>query len=179
MQKTIAINKKDFELLLTSDEIQRNIVRIAEEINNDYAGKNIHFICVLKGAFMFASKLMTSINLPCSISFIRISSYSGTSSSGKIKTIMGLNAHLAGKHVIVLEDIVDTGTTITWLIGEIEKHNPADISIATLCFKKSIYNGPVHIKYAGFEISNRFVAGFGMDYEEYGRTLKNIYRIKS
>lgn len=175
--KKVKVIDKWFEVSISSTEIQKAITNMALKINNDFKGKEIVFICILNGAFMFASDLLKEIILDCTITFLKLSSYEGTSSSGKIKKLIGINEDLKGKTVIVLEDIVDTGTTIENIVSQLKEHNAKEIKVATLLFKPNAYKGNIKIDYAGLEMPNDFIIGFGLDYNGHGRNLKEIYTL--
>ena len=175
--KKVKIIDKWFEVSITSIEIQKAIINMATKMNNDFKGKEIVFVCILNGAFMFASDLLKKINLNCTITFLKLSSYEGTSSSGKIKKLIGINEDLKGKTVVVLEDIVDTGTTIENIVNQLKENNAKEIKVATLLFKPNAYKGNIKIDYAGLEMPNDFIIGYGLDYNGYGRNLKEIYTL--
>lgn len=175
----ITIHDKNFEPYLTSEEIQDTIAKIGSRLNTNYAGKNPIFIVVLNGAFRFASDLMTYIDIDCEINFVKLSSYRGTESTGSIVNHIGLSSNIEGRHVILVEDIVDTGHTMEFLYEELLKSSPASVAMATLLFKPEAYHGDKKPNYTGFEIPNLFVVGYGLDYDELGRNLNDIYQIKS
>lgn len=175
--KKVKIIDKWFEVSITSIEIQKAIINMATKMNNDFKGKEIVFVCILNGAFMFASDLLKEINLNCTITFLKLSSYEGTSSSGKIKKLIGINEDLKVKTVVVLEDIVDTGTTIENIVSQLKENNAKEIKVATLLFKPNAYKGNIKIDYAGLEMPNDFIIGYGLDYNGYGRNLKEIYTL--
>ncbi|MDX1651064.1 MAG: hypoxanthine phosphoribosyltransferase [Brumimicrobium sp.] len=172
------IKDKDFELYIKELDIQKAVSRLAERINSDYEGKNLIFIGVLNGSFMFASDLLKQIHLPCEISFIKVSSYKGVSSIGKVHELIGLNNDLKGKHVVILEDIVDTGLTLDKIYSMIEHDEPDSLEVSCLLFKPDAFEGKRAPKYFGLEIPNEFVVGYGLDYLEEGRNSKEIYKLK-
>ena len=174
----IKIKDKEFRLLIPANEIQQRVKSIAEKINHDYKGKKPLFLGVLNGAFLFMADLFKSISLECEISFIRVSSYNGTESSGKIKNVIGLNENISGRDIIVVEDIVDTGDTAKHLFDELKKHNPASVRLATFLFKPKALKQNIKPDYAGFEIEPAFVVGYGLDYDGFGRNLNDIYVLK-
>lgn len=175
----INLHDKAFVPYLTEVEIQNAICDIATQINAAYEGKEVLFLSVLNGAFMFTSDLMKKITLPCEISFIKVSSYLGTKSTGRVDELIGLNTSVYGKHVIIIEDIVDTGITIDKVIKLLEMQNPATIEVCATLFKKVAYQGQHPPRYFGFEIPNKFVVGYGLDYDQLGRNLPAIYQVKN
>ena len=164
--------------MIAADKIQLRVLSIAEKINKDYQGKTPLFLGVLNGAFLFMADLFKGINLECEISFIRVSSYSGTSSTGQLKNIIGLNDNISGRDIIVVEDIVDTGDTMKYLLDELQKSNPASVRLATILFKPAALKQNVKPDYVGFEIPLAFVVGYGLDYDGLGRNLNDIYVLK-
>jgi hypoxanthine phosphoribosyltransferase len=175
--KTIKLADKQFELYLPEEEIITAVKTIAERINADYKSKNPVFVCVLNGAFMFCSDLMKQIDIPCEITFVKLASYQGSHSSGTVKTLIGLDENLKGRNVVVLEDIVDTGLTIETLIKQLGAFEPAEVKIATLLYKPDAYKKDIAIDYVAITIPNKFIVGYGLDYNGYGRNLKDIYRV--
>ncbi|MCO5269866.1 MAG: hypoxanthine phosphoribosyltransferase [Brumimicrobium sp.] len=169
---------RSFELFLTHEEIQEAVKNVASKINTDYENKEIVFVGVLNGVFMFASDLIKHISVSCEVTFIKVQSYQGTSSSGKVTKLIGLSTELEGKHVIILEDIVDTGLTLEKLHTMMKEHQPQSFEVATLLFKPDAFKGKTPPKYIGKEIQNKFIVGYGLDYQEKGRNLKDIYKIK-
>jgi hypoxanthine phosphoribosyltransferase len=149
------------------------------QISKDFVGEDPIFLGVLNGAFMFLSDLCKQITIPAEISFVKIASYSGTVSSGNVKTLLGLDIDLSGRSVIIVEDIVDSGLTMDFLRSIILKSNPKKISIATLLLKPEAYQYDFAIDYIGFEISNKFVVGYGLDYDGWGRNLPEIFQLKN
>lgn len=175
----IQIVDKTFETFLSAEKIQDEIQSVANRINSDYAGKEVVFIAVLNGSFMFASDLFKRITLDCEISFVKVSSYKGTTaSSGRVDELIGLNTNIEGKNVIILEDIVDTGITIDKIFTLLRAHQPTSVKIATLLYKPDAFKGKNAPHYVGFLIPNFFVVGFGLDYNEKGRNLDAIYKLK-
>ena len=173
----ITVLDREFSVYITEDEIQSRITALAEKINEDLKGQDVLFFGVLNGVFLFAADIFRQINLECQVSFIKLASYDGTSSTGKIKELIGWNEDITGKTVVVLEDIVDTGATLERVIGELKLRKAADIKICTLLFKPEAYTRDIPIDYIGFEIPNNFVVGYGLDYDGYGRNLKAIYKL--
>jgi hypoxanthine phosphoribosyltransferase len=165
-------------MTLSCSQIKTGVEHIAARINSDYAGKEILFIAVLNGSFMFASELVRKVKPLCRISFVKIASYQGDSSEGVIRELIGLKEDLNDKHVVLVEDIVDTGFTLEHVMKQIKSnYKPASIAIASLLFKPQSYRKSIVIDYVGFEIPNDFVVGWGLDYNGYGRNLEDIYSI--
>ncbi len=171
----MTIKDKLFEPFIDRSSIDGQISRLGIEITNDYIGKFPLFVVVLNGAFMFASDLMKNITIPSEITFVRVASYQKTESSGQVKEILGLKENIEGRHVIIIEDIVDTGLTMSELLYQLSLPKPASIQVATLLFKPAALRTPLNIKYVGFEIENKFVVGYGLDYDGQGRNLDQIY----
>ncbi len=161
--------------MIGSSEIAQRVKSIAAEINRSYESANPLFIGVLNGAFLFMADLFKEITISCEIGFIRISSYVEMSSSGTIKNIIGLPDNLTGRHIIVVEDIVDTGETAHFLLQEIKKQKPASLKLVTLLFKPAAIKRDIRPDYIGFEIEPAFVIGYGLDYDGQGRNLNDIY----
>ena len=175
----IQVNDKFFVPFLSAESIQREVKELAKSINTNYSGKKVTFVAILNGAFMFASDLLKEITLDCEITFVKVSSYKGSMSTGRVDELIGLNENLTGKHVIILEDIVDTGITMDKIHKLIELQLPDSLKICTLLYKKDAHKGRVMPDYVAFEIENKFVVGYGLDYDEAGRNLKEIYQIKT
>jgi hypoxanthine phosphoribosyltransferase len=173
--RKIKILDKEFKVFIKSTEIQRAVASVAECINHDFQGKEIVFISVLNGSFMFTTDLLKKIIPQCTVSFVKLSSYQGDASTGKVKQLIGLAEDLEGKNVILLEDIIDTGITIEALVGQLRALKVADLRIATLLFKPQAYTKNLKIDYVGLEIPNDFIVGYGLDYNGYGRNYEHIY----
>lgn len=173
----IQLHSREFEPYLTHKDILVAVKKVAHEINEQYRGKQVLFLGVLNGAFMFCADMLKEVDLECEISFIKLASYSGTSSSGIVKQLIGLNEELAGKHVIVVEDIVDTGNTLKNILEDIKMFEPASVQIASLLFKPEAYLGDRDIDFVGLEIPNDFIVGYGLDFDGLGRNLKDIYKL--
>lgn len=171
----IRLHDKEFKPYLSAEDIQSAITRLAQKIDHDYQGEKPHFLVVLNGAFMFASDLLKNIHLDCEISFIRLSSYEGTASTGVVKEVVGLAEEMEKKHIIVVEDIIDTGNTISALDIILQNENPASVKYCTLLLKPDAYKKDIKIDYVALEIPNDFVVGYGLDYDELGRNLNAIY----
>ena len=175
----IKINDKYFKPFISNEKIEAAIIEVAEKINRDYKdSEDIPvFVCILNGAFMFAGSLMKHINFQCEISFVKYSSYEGTSSTGKLEKKYGLTTDIRGRKVIIIEDIVDTGMTIQGVCNDLREAGAADVKIATLFLKPDAYKGKEIIDYKAMTIGNEFIVGFGLDYDQLGRQYKDIYII--
>lgn len=175
--ETIAIQDKKFRISIESGQIQTAISNIAEKMNNDLRDREIVFITVLNGAFMFATDLIRRIKHNVCISCVKLMSYEGIVSNGQVKQLIGLNEDLTGKTVVIIEDIIDSGNSIDFMLKFITTLKPDAIKIASLLFKPSKYKFNHKIDYVGFRIPDEFVVGFGLDYNGYGRNLENIYTL--
>jgi hypoxanthine phosphoribosyltransferase len=173
----ITVHDKKFETYLAEEIIQERIKELAVAINEDFAGKRPLFIAVLNGSFMFASDLFKSITIEADICFIKLASYKGMKSSGKVVTSIGLEEDLFDREVIILEDIVDTGKTLHNFLPKLEHQQPKILKIATLLYKPEATVYPLNLDYIGFRIPNKFVVGYGLDYDGLGRNLKEIYQL--
>jgi hypoxanthine phosphoribosyltransferase len=171
----IRIVDKEFRLLVSSDKIQKSVNRMADQMNKDLTGRSVIFLGILNGAFMFISDLIRRIDLECQVSFLKLATYEGSSSSGNIKRLIGLDEDISGKTVVILEDIIDTGFTIDSILKQLKGYGPGDIKIAVLLFKADKFDRDSKPDYVGIEIPSDFVAGYGLDYKGYGRNLKDIY----
>ncbi len=178
MKKVIAIKDKQFELFIEQEVIELAIKRIAQQINADLKDKNPIFLAVLNGSFMFAGELMKEVTIPSEITFVRLASYRGTTTTENVQEVLGLNEGIEGRDVVIVEDIVDSGHTMTSLLKELGNHKPASIKIATLLFKPAALVKKLDLDYVALEIPNDFIVGYGLDYDGYGRNLKDIYKIK-
>lgn len=174
----ITILDKQFIPFINRETIEKRISELAGQIGNDYEGRCPLFIIVLNGAFLFATELVKSTSLTCEITFVRLSSYSKTESTGKVRQIIGLEDNITDRDIIIIEDIVDTGLTMSQLISQIEEFKPRSIEIATLLHKPEALLKPIRMRYIGFEIENRFVVGYGLDYDGLGRNLNALYVLK-
>jgi hypoxanthine phosphoribosyltransferase len=177
MAKETVIRDKKFRELITGETISKRINEMAQEINRDYSGKEVVFLGILNGAFLFAADLFKNIDLKARISFVKLASYEGTKTSGSVKELIGWNEDISGMNVIVLEDIVDTGHTLERVVGELTIRKVTGIKIAALLFKPDAYLKNIPIDYIGFKIPNDFVVGYGLDYDGYGRNLPSVYTL--
>ncbi len=171
----IRIVDKEFRLLVSSAKIRESVIRMADQMSKDLHGRNVIFLGILNGAFMFVSDLIRRIDFECQISFLKLATYEGSSSSGSIKRLIGLDEDISDKTVVILEDIIDTGFTIDNILKQLKGYGPGDIKIAALLFKPGSFDRDSKPHYIGIEIPDNFVAGYGLDYKGYGRNLKDIY----
>ena len=175
--ETIKINDKRFKISIPEAEIQDRIKMVAAQISKDMEGKNPLFLGVLNGAFMFAADLMRAMTIPCEISFVKLASYQGTTSTGTIKEVIGINENLSGRTVVIVEDIVESGATMKRMIEQQGTRNPASVHICTLFFKPDKLKEDLKLDYVAFRIPDDFIVGYGLDYDQGGRGLKDIYTI--
>ena len=173
----VTILDKTFETSIPEAEILNRVKAVAKRINEDFAGKNPLLLAVLNGAFVFAADLVREITIPSELSFVKLASYQGTTSTGTIKEVIGINEDLTSRHVIIVEDIVDTGLTMKRMIETLGTRQPASISICALLVKPEKLQVPLDIKYCALEIPNDFIVGYGLDYNQQGRGLRDIYSI--
>jgi len=173
----VKVHDKYFEMFISQEEIETRIKKLADVMNKDLADKNPLFLGILNGSFMFAAELFKNLSIDCSISFLKLASYQGTSSSGNIKQLIGLNENLSGRTVVIIEDIIDTGITMEDIVKQLKGFDPERILIASLLLKPEAYNNCYPVNYCCFEIPNDFIVGYGLDYNGYGRNLKHIYKI--
>ena len=173
----VKIKDKTFKTSIPEAEILKKVQVVADRLNKDYEGKTPVFLAVLNGAFIFAADLMRMITVPSEISFVKYASYEGTSSTGSMKTLMGLNQDLAGRHVVIVEDIVDSGFTMAHMIEDLKKLNLASVEVCSLLVKPGNLKVDLDINYAVMEIPNDFIVGYGLDYDQEGRNLRDIYTI--
>lgn len=178
--KRVTLHDKTFELSIPYAELDVAIQKVADQINEDYKELDTPlFLGVLNGAFMFMSELMQKIEIPCELSFVKLASYVGTSSTGKVQELIGLRNNVEGRHIIIVEDVVDTGESMEHLLRSLAGHKPASVTIATLLFKPTKFTKDYEVKYRALDIPDDFIVGFGLDYDELGRNLKDIYTIVS
>jgi len=172
--ETINVLDKRFELLIPEKKIQQAVRRLATMLNRDYRDKEVVFLVILNGTFIFAADLLRQIRFACTISFVKLSSYSGAESSGHVTELIGINEVLEGKTVIVLEDIIDTGTTISGFLRLLDTYHPGSVRVAALLLKPEACRESVRPDYVGMEVPNKFVVGYGLDYRGYGRNYPFI-----
>ena len=175
---TIQVHDKSFIGFLSHEEILTQVERIANQINSDYQGKRPLFIAILNGSFMFGSDLFKSLDIEAEICFIKLASYKGIKSTGQVTTSIGLDVSLKDRDVILIEDIVDTGKTLHEFLPQLLNQNPSSIRIASLLHKPDALLFPIKVDYLGFEVPNKFLVGYGLDYDGLGRNLKDIYQLK-
>ncbi len=173
----ITVHDKQFKPYISADKISDEIKRVASEINRDYSGRKPLFIAILNGAFMFAADLFKEITVEAEICFIKLASYKGIKSSGQVLTAIGLDVDLVGRDIIIIEDIVDTGNTLSKFLPQLENHQPASLKIAALLHKPEAMVHPIKIDYLGFNVPDKFLLGYGLDYDGLGRNIKEIYQL--
>lgn len=178
LTETILLNGVEFVPFLSSQEIQNRVQELGAAISRDYADKSLMVIGILNGAFVFAADLFRCIIVPAEISFIKLVSYKGTSSTGQVITAIGLDENLEHLHILIVEDIVDTGRTLAAFLPQLLQRNPATIKIASFLTKPDALQYPIKADYVGFEIPNRFVVGYGLDYDGIGRNLPSLFQLK-
>ena len=176
--KSIKIKDKEFVPMISEAEIKERVKAVAQQISKDMEGKNPLLLAVLNGSFVFAADLMREITIPCEISFVKLASYQGTTSTGKVKEVIGINEDLSGRTIIIVEDIVESGLTMKRMIESIGTRNPESVNICTLLLKPDRLKTDLDIKYVAFSIPNDFILGYGLDYDQQARGLKDIYVLK-
>jgi hypoxanthine phosphoribosyltransferase len=174
---TMKVHDKIFEPWMKADEINERVTVLAQQINQDYEGKKPLFISILNGSFIFAADLFKQVTIEAEICFIKLVSYKGTKSTGNVITSIGLDESLQDRHVIVLEDIIDTGKTLHEFLPQLYNQQPASVNICSLLHKPEATQFPLNIKYLGFSIPNKFVLGYGLDYDGLGRNIPELYRL--
>ncbi len=177
LSDNIQLHDLEFEPYLTHTDVLERIKELAIEINQDYEDKDPVFVAVLNGSFMFASDLMKMVDLKSELTFIKVNSYEGLNTTNDIKQVIGINQDLTNRHVVIIEDIVDTGMTIDYILDEINKLNPSSVNVITLFHKPSMYKFNHYLKYVGFEIPNKFIVGYGLDYNGLGRNYQDVYQL--
>jgi len=175
MPQTLRVHDLDFQPYLAESDIQERVRTLAARINLDYEGKNPVFVAVLNGAFMFAADLFRHVAIACEITFIKVASYEGTESTGQVNELIGMGMSVADRHVVVVEDIVDSGKTMQVILAQLEGMQVASVNIASLLLKPERLQFPVDIAYLGFEVPDKFLLGYGLDYDGQGRNLRDIY----
>lgn len=179
MEKLITAHNLTFEPYLDEADIATRVEALGIQLRQQYEGKRPLFLCVLNGAFIFAADLIRAAGIECEVAFVRLASYEGTVSTGKVSTVLGLDLEIKDRHIIVVEDIVDSGRTLYHFLAELQTRQPASLSLAVLLFKPEALLLPVKIDYLGFEIPNKFVVGYGLDYNGLCRNLPSIYQLKA
>jgi hypoxanthine phosphoribosyltransferase len=177
MNKTIKAHHLTFESFIDSNAILQRVNELGIDITRDHLGKKPLFLCILNGSYVFAADLLRSCDLECEVAFVRLTSYAGIQSSGKVVTVLGLDTAIKDRHIVVVEDIIDSGHTMHLFIADLQKEHPASIKVAALLLKPEALRFPVKIDYLGFEIPDRFVVGYGLDYDGLCRNLKDIYQL--
>ncbi|MDQ8003664.1 MAG: hypoxanthine phosphoribosyltransferase [Pedobacter sp.] len=177
METNVTVHDKEFELLLEEEAIAKRIRLMAIQLNVDYENRNPVFIGVLNGSFLFIAELMKEIDLACETEFVKVASYHGATSTGAVKDAFGMPQNLKDRDIIIVEDIIDSGLTMKYILSKIHEQEPASVAICTLLFKPDALKEEVeNLSYIGFEIPNEFVVGYGLDYDGLGRNLNHIYR---
>ena len=177
MSEIIKVHDKYFVPYMKEEAVLARIAEIGKQMDTDYAGKKPLFIAILNGSFMFASDLFKQITIDAEICFIKLASYKGTKSTGQVITAIGLDTDIVDRHVVVIEDIIDTGKTLNEFLPQLHNQHPASLKIATLLHKPEATTYPVQIDYLGFSVPNKFLLGYGLDYDGLGRNLKEIYQL--
>lgn len=178
MKNELILHDKSFGVYIDERKIQDRVKSLADEINHDYRGMSPTILCILSGSFIFTADLVRHFNFPLCIEFVRYSSYEGTKTSGTITKMLGMKTDIAGKDIIIVEDIIDTGFTLSTAITELKRKKPNSLKIASLLLKPEALVHDVPCDYIGFKIPNEFVVGYGLDYDELGRDLPAIYKLK-
>ena len=173
----IQVLDKKFQPYIKAQQIKEQIDNLAKQLNEDYAGKKPLFIAILNGSFMFASDLFKELTIDAEICFIKLASYKGTKSTGQVITAIGLDTDIVERHIVILEDIIDTGKTMNEFLPQLHNQHPASLKIAALLHKPEATTYPITIDYLGFSVPNKFLLGYGLDYDGLGRNLKEIYQL--
>ena len=173
----VSVHDKFFAPFISAQSIAETIADMGKKITKDYDGKQPLFLSVLNGAFIFAADLVRAVETDCEMTFVKLTSYKGTSTTGNVQTVLGLDVDLRGRHIIIVEDIVDTGNTLHNFLKELAKNEPASIAIAACFFKPDALQHPLSINYLGFEIPNKFIVGYGLDYDGLGRNLPDVWQL--
>ena len=174
---TVKIKDKSFRVSLPEAEIKERVKALAEQMSKDLEGKDPLFLGVLNGSFIFAADLMREMTIPCEISFVKLASYQGTTSTGKVREVLGINEDLSGRTVVIVEDIVESGRTMRQMIESLGTRNPESVRICTLFFKPEKLKEDLNLDYVAFSIPDDFILGYGLDYDGLGRELKDVYTI--
>jgi hypoxanthine phosphoribosyltransferase len=173
----VRIRGKDFKLFISGDEIEARLDDAVQKLRARYRDQNPLFLSILNGSFIFASDLIRRIDFPCEISFVRLASYSGLESTGKVEVVYGVNTSIRDKSIVILEDIVDTGATLNFFVPFLQERSPRSVSVVTLLIKREKLMYDLPIEWVGFDIPDKFVIGYGLDYDEQGRNLPGIYQL--
>ena len=173
------VKDREFEVFISEEELDRIVKRLAAEVSRDYEGRDLVACPILTGAFMFAADLIRRLTLPCEVSFVRYASYSGMSSTGEVKCMLPFSPEVEGRAVLIIEDVVDSGFSMKRMLQSVWVLKPRSVRICSLFFKPAAFKGDYKVDYIGREIGNEFIVGYGLDYDEEGRNLKEIYKIKS
>lgn len=175
---TVTCNGETFKIYITKEQIDERINQLGNKLDKEFQGKKPIFIGILNGAFIFLADLMRHVSIPCEVDFMKLSSYGDEKvSSGQVTELKHIDADIEGRHVILVEDIVDTGLSMKFMVEQMKKENPASVTVCTLLHKKEATKHDVQLDYVGFEIPNAFVLGYGLDYAQEGRNLSQIYVI--
>lgn len=175
----VNIKDKSFKVSLPESDIRARVKELAQQMSKDLEGKNPLFLAVLNGSFIFAADLMREMTIPCEISFVKLASYQGTTSTGKVKEVIGISEDLSGRTVVIVEDIVESGQTMRRMIESLGTRNPASVQICTLFFKPEKLKEELTLDYVAFRIPDDFIVGYGLDYDQQGRGLRDVYTIIS
>lgn len=175
--KSVIVHNHPFDLYISEAQLKARVIEMGAEITKDYAGKNPMLIAILNGAFIFTADLMRACEMECEVGFVRLASYQGMSSSGEVNTLLGLDSSIRGRHLIIVEDIIDTGRTLYHFLSDLMQLEPASVALAALLVKPAAMQYSLTIKYSGFSIPNAFVIGYGLDYDGQGRNLRDIYQL--
>lgn len=177
--KTVKLKDKTFKLFIPESELFERIQKVADRLNSDMKDKNPLLLAVLNGSFMFAADLMRRLTIPCEISFVKLASYQGTTSTGKIKEVIGINEDLTDRTVVIVEDIVESGLTIKRMIESLGTRNPKSVHVCTLFQKPELLKENIKVDYVTIPIPNDFIVGYGLDYDQQGRQLRDVYTLVS
>lgn len=173
----VVAHDKEFRLMISEQQIQDRVKELGRIISVDYEGKKPLLLAILNGAFIFAADLARALTIDCELSFVKLASYKGTSTTGNVQTVLGLDTSLKGRHIVIVEDIVDTGNTLTNFLKELYKDEPASVKLAACFFKPDALQHPLSIDYCGFHIPTKFIIGYGLDYDGLGRNYGAIYQL--
>ncbi len=178
MEDSILVKGRYFKTFISAEQIALRVQELGEQISMEMKGREPLFLVVLNGAFVFAADLLRSVTTPCHVSFIRVSSYDGMESTGRLTQVLGLTEKIEGRSVVIVEDIIDSGLTMQALTEQLQAMRPADLRICTLLAKPGNLQAELDIDYCAFRIPNDFIVGYGLDYDGYGRELKDIYVVE-